>query len=150
MKRIILYGTVLLFALGCSKDKFETKPRLEIASVDQMEVPYGGSLTVTLKYFDKEGDLDSLFASRERINVKSPKLVSFYPYRIPRFPPEPEAELEYFQKSSDLRLELTGISIPGSGGQFEPDTLHIRFVAKDKAGNYSDTAILRNVIVHRQ
>ena len=34
-------------------------------------------------------------------------------------------------------------------GRLEPDTLNMKFVVKDRAGNVSDTAFLNNVVILR-
>jgi hypothetical protein len=50
--------------------------------------------------------------------------------------------------STALTLSSPAIAIPGQQGQFEPDTLRLKFVAVDKAENRSDT-VSKDVIVIR-
>jgi hypothetical protein len=51
------------------KDKFETKPELEIKNVNSKNLRQGQDLVVTLEFRDKEGDVDSiLYVVRERTN----------------------------------------------------------------------------------
>lgn len=47
----------MVVAIGCSKDKYQTKPSLEIKEVNTSDVQVGQTFTVTLKYTDKEGDV---------------------------------------------------------------------------------------------
>jgi hypothetical protein len=110
-------------------------------------------LRLNIEYTDKEGDVsDSLFITRQRLNMKKPVTSKESPYDIPSFPTmnkgEFEITLDYF---NDLTFNLTPIPIPGSGNpaKNEIDTLRLKIVAKDKAGNKSDTLVVDNVYVIR-
>lgn len=145
----VLLGTLIL--LACDKDKFETKPQIEIKSTNTDIVPLNGNLTLNLTVTDKEGDVDdSLIIVRERLNrrAQAPRTRRI-DYKIPDFPDKSSVELEVFLAGpTALTLSSPAINIPGQQGKFEPDTLRLKFVARDKAKNTSDTAT-RDVIVIR-
>jgi hypothetical protein len=152
MKKLVISLTLVFLVAACSKDKFETKPHLKITSVSNKQLAFNEPLSVTLEFTDKEGDVsDSFFIVRQRLNQHDPVTANPLPYKIPDFPKTQKGEFEVnlgFQ--NELTLNLDPIRIPGTNpAQNEPDTMVLKFVAKDKGGNYSDTATLDNLIVER-
>lgn len=150
MKSTLLFAVALFIFTACEKDKFQTKPQLEIKSVNTRFVGQNQDLIVRIEFTDKEGDVsDSLFVVRERLNrrrplTERPRLIK---YNIPTFnnkDGEFEVKLEY-QRA--LTLALSPIRIDTIRN--EPDTLRLKFVAKDLAGNFSDTATVDDIIVAR-
>ena len=142
----------LIVFLSCGKDKFQTIPHLKYKSKNTDVVPLNGNLRVTLIYTDKEGDVsDSLIIVRNRLNTRSQVILPPSPYKIPSFPDATKGEFEVnFRYNFDLIVGLPPIRITGSNPiQYEPDTMTLKFVARDKAGNKSDTASTV-VIVNRQ
>lgn len=144
----LLLGTLV----ACNKDKFETKPQLKLKSVNNNEVRYNGNLVVNLEFTDKEGDVnDSLFVIRERMNVRGP-IVSFpTPFKIPNFPERNQGELQInFDFQTELVFGIPAIRIPGTvPSQYETDTLRLKFVARDKEGNLSDTLTVNDIFIER-
>lgn len=150
--RVLLAVITSLAVFGCGKGKFETVPKLKVVSKSTDIVALNGSFNVRLEYTDKEGDVnDSLIIVRQRLNVNGPVTPAPSPYKIPNFPNTTKGEFEVdFRYSLDLTLNLARIRIIGSNPtQYEPDTMLLKFVARDKAGNKSDTAST-SVIVNRQ
>ncbi len=151
MKAVFVLVVGVLVLVACNKDKFETKPTIEIKSTSGDVVPRNSDFRVTLTVTDKEGDVDdSLYVIRERLNRRAaaPRTRTL-PYKIPTFPDKSKVEFEIIlDNSTALTLSSPAITIPGQTGQFEPDTLSLKFVAVDKAKNKSDT-VSRNVIVIR-
>jgi len=143
----------LIIALGmiaCDKDKFQTVPQLTLRSISPEVVGVGNNLQINVEYTDKEGDVsDSLFIIRQRLNKKRPVTSAESPYDIPTFPTMGKGEFEitlgYY---THLTFNLTPIPIPGMSKN-EIDTLRLKIVAKDKAGNKSDTLVVDNVYVIR-
>lgn len=134
--------------LACSKDKFETKPSLEIKSVNTKNLNLGQNFIVELEFKDKEGDVDSvLFIIRERINRLGRRTVS-NGYTVPNFPNQHKGEI---QVTLDYARQLTGgfSTIPLPGGRVQPDTMNIKFVLKDRKNNVSDTVAVTNVVITR-
>ena len=68
MRMKIKYGSIaiiLMILFACSKNEYETKPKISIKSVSPHFVPLNGSLNVRLEFKDKEGDVDdSLYVIR--------------------------------------------------------------------------------------
>lgn len=153
MKQVAIFSALLFVFTACGKDKFQTTPQLKIKSVNTHNVSSGQPLVVNIEFTDKEGDVsDSFFIIRQRLNAKDP--FSALPVGIP-LPKYPKAVKGEFQVNLDYFTVLTTgnyqpIHIPGSvPPKNEPDTMLLKFVAKDKGGHYSDTATLDNIFVER-
>ena len=140
-----------MLLVACGKDKFETKPTIEIKSKSGDVIPRNSDLVVDLRVTDKEGDVDdSLVVVRERLNARAiGDRVRELKYKIPEFPDNTSVDMEVvLENAMALTLALEKIPIPGTGGEFEPDTLSMKFVVIDKAKNVSDT-VSTNVVVIR-
>lgn len=153
MKTRVLLALIISVALfACGKDKFQTVPQLKVKSKNTDVVSLNGTLRVILEYTDKEGDVsDSLIIVRQRLNKNGPLILSPSPYKIPDFPNTDKGQIQIeFRYSQDLTFNIPRLRIIGSNPiQYERDTMLLKFVARDKAGNKSDTAST-NVIVERQ
>jgi hypothetical protein len=151
MKRIFVFCVLTLAIIACSKDKVESQPHLKFKSYNSDVVPSNGFLRATLDFTDQEGDLDSVFVTRQRLNKRGPSYFQFYYGNTPEFGKQNRGELQIdFNVAQDLIFGLPAISVPGSNPpRFEPDTLLLRFYVKDKAGHTSDTAAASNLIVIR-
>lgn len=152
MKSIITISVLFIVILACNKDKFQTKPQLTVKSVSDKLIPFNGGIDVTLGFTDKEGDVnDSIFVVRERLNRRGPLVRPASPYKIPAFPNTTQGEfIVSLQYSAGLTFGISPIRIIGSNpARNEPDTMNLKFVARDKAGNKSDTVTVGNVIVTR-
>lgn len=150
MKKNLVFCLFLAVLAGCSKGKFQTKPQLIVKSTNTDIVPKNGTLRVTLEFTDKEGDVsDSLLIVRQRLNRKGKVDGLLSPYKLPSFPNTSKGEIQVdLEYQFGLVFNLNPIAIPGSVPQkFEPDTLNLKFVARDKAGNKSDTATVTVVVI---
>jgi hypothetical protein len=150
------YGSIFVFLFilimpGCGKDKFQTKPQLKFKSKNTDVVQLNQALRINIEYTDKEGDVDdSLLVVRQRLNRRGP-LSLLSPYGIPKFPDTNKGEFEVtFAYQFHLIVGMPAIRVPGSNPpRNEPDTLRLKFVARDKAGNKSDTLYVDNIVVIR-
>ena len=153
MKTRIWIGLIVVFAMiACGKDKFQTVPQLKLKSRNTDVVAVNGTLVLNVEYTDKEGDVsDSLFIVRQRLNVRGPLTLPVSGYNIPDFPHTDKGEFEIsLGYQFGLVLNLPPLRIPGSNPpKNEIDTLRLKIVAKDKAGNKSDTLVVNNVYVIR-
>ena len=151
MRVILIILTVTLIFLACSKDDFETKPQIEIKSASPKVVPQNGNMIVDLNFTDKEGDLDAVYIWKVRLNkLKRPTVRDSIPPRlIPEFPKNQKGELELNLTYQDHLLSAQSPRRDPITGRLEPDTLNMKFVVKDKAGNVSDTAFLNNIVILR-
>src|SRR5689334_19922926 len=131
MKMILATAIITIFLLACSKDKLESKPRLEFGDYNRT-VDSPGVMTIRINFFDKEGDLDetSFTAIKNRLNQFPPatNLGDTFRLTTPAFPAKDEGEisfsLDYTRLDEDLRTN---------------DTIRFKFAVTDKKGNMSDT-----------
>jgi hypothetical protein len=146
---LFILSLVIVIVVACSKDKFKTKPTLDIKSVNTKNVQLGNDLNVNLEFTDKEGDVDSvIYVIRQRINRRAP-LTRNNDYVVPSFPKATRGEiLVSLDHARQLTQGFSTISLPGS--MVQDDTMNIKFVLKDRAGNTSDTAVLNTVVIKRQ
>lgn len=149
---LFLMSLILITVIACNKDKFETKPQLKFKSKNTDLVQVNGDLRINIEYTDKEGDVDdSLIVVRQRLNRRGPIILSPSPYGIPSFPDTNKGQFEItFAYQLGLIFGIPALTIPGSFPvQRETDTLVLKFVARDKAGNKSDTLTVSNIYVKR-
>ncbi len=153
MKTGLFIALLFTFAfLACNKDRFETKPQLKFKSKNTDIVGINGNLRLLIEFTDKEGDVsDSLLIVRQRLNKRGPVTLPASPYGIPKFPATKKGEFEItLEYQFGLIFGLSPLRIIGSNPpQNEPDTLNLKIVARDKAGNKSDTLTIENIIVRR-
>jgi len=151
MKRIIVFCAFILAITACNKDKVESNPHLKFKSFSSDVVPSNGQLRVILEFTDQEGDLDSVFVTRQRLNRRGPTYTDFFYEHTPEFGNQNRGEL---QLNIDIALQLVSnlgaLRVPGSSpAVYEPDTLLMRFYVKDKQGHTSDTTSPKQLIVIR-
>jgi hypothetical protein len=153
MKTRIWLALIITFVMiSCGKDKFETIPQLEYKSRNTDIVPVNGSLRLNVEFRDKEGDVsDSVLIVRQRLNKRGPVQLPANPYGIPHFPTTNKGEFEItLDYQFQLITGLAPIRIVGSNPvKNEVDTLRLKIVARDHAGNKSDTLVVDNVYVIR-
>lgn len=144
MKRIppIFIFSIALLIIACGKDKFETKPKLEIKDYSSKELVKGEVLTIRMNYFDKEGDLNGapVIGIIKRTNLiplpTAQDKVDTFRNNLPNFPSKENGEIS-FQLPYDFLKE----------SQTENDTLVFRFSVADLAGNKSDTITSDTVVI---
>ena len=72
MKRIVIVAFIAGIFAACSKDKFESVPRIEIKEFGPEEVQKGQVIRLTANIFDQEGDLqDTLYVYRRIFNANT-------------------------------------------------------------------------------
>lgn len=138
--------------IACNKDKFQTIPQLKLKSKNTDRVGLNGALQLIIEYTDKEGDVsDSLIMVRQRLNVRGRMQTPPSPYKIPPFPNTDRGEFEVtLNYQFGLIFGIPPLRITGSNPpRNEVDTLRLKFVARDKAGNKSDTLVVDNIYVER-
>ena len=149
---IILVFILAVMAIACDKDRFQTVPQLKLKSRNTDIVPNGGTLELTIEFTDKEGDVtDSIIFVRERLNRKSSLRTAPSSYPLPSYPKMDKGEFELaLEYQRHLVTAIGRIPIPGTNPtKYEVDTMLVKIVARDKAGNKSDTLIVENVYVIR-
>jgi hypothetical protein len=148
MRLIYVMGAVLLFAAGCKKDNFTTKPQLKIKSINFAEITGSQTLIFTIRITDKEGDFTSYFGvSTKTPNCPASDFIDSTIFKIP------EDFITSKNNDGEIELALTKSQrhsnlCPGTGSTFKTDTTVFSFWTKDKAGNTSDTVRSEPVIIH--
>lgn len=152
MQRFLVFMLALVIIASCNKDKLQTKPYIKIKSEGPSQVSNGGIFSLEFEYGDKEGDIsNTLFVQKIRTNSrKVPTLRDTFSLRMPDIPKFPQGNLEvtlYYQNHL-----ISAVNPPNLGGSppvYENDSLIIRFVLRDKAGNTSDTVSTKPIVVSR-
>lgn len=141
----ILVISLVVLAIACGKDKFETKPRLEIKDYNSKEIEPNQGLKIRISYFDKEGDIDDapMIAIRQRLNMLPPNplqdLADTFRTQLPEFPAKDNGEITFELPYASLTEDLN-----------ENDTIVFRFAVTDRAGNNSDTITTDQIVIKKQ
>ncbi len=153
MQKLVLYSSLCLIVIAaCSKDKFQDKPTIEIKSITPTYVTAlsGAYTEIEMEFTDKQGDLDSVYLFKERLNTRvKPILAPFLPYPVPKFPEKSKGVLKVTLYNTDLAATATPNSKPDEPFGKEPDTIQFKIVVRDKSGNVSDTTTTEQLIIER-
>ncbi len=137
---VIFVFSLATLIVACGKDKFETKPRLEIKDYSSKEIFNGQGLRIRINFFDKEGDLNDaqMIGIRERLNSIPPNQDKSDTFRaqLPDFPAKENGEI-VFELNYDALSEDANRN----------DTMVFRFAVTDRAGNKSDTITSDQIVV---
>jgi hypothetical protein len=145
---VILFVTVIV---ACNKNKYQTKPTLELKSMNGNVVPAGAQLLLEFDFTDKEGDVNNaLFVQKIRTNKqKVPTIRDTFSLPVPEFPKNTKGLI---QALLDYSQHLTSAINPPKDpvtNKNQHDTLILRFVLRDRAGNASDTVTTDPVVILR-
>lgn len=145
--RFVLVSAIIVLVLGCTKDKFTTKPQLKYKSVNTKTVSGSQELRISLTLTDKEGDYTQFLGVKK--TVKGCSLSNFIDsskFFIPGdFINSKELEGEVVVILDNSTRGSNACSLPG--GATRPDTTVYSFWTRDKAGNVSDTAFTPEIII---
>src|SRR5687768_5025356 len=95
MKAILIVLSSIWIFVACSKDSFETKPKIDIKSATPKVVPQNGSMIINLDFTDKEGDLEAVYIWKTRLNkIVRPTVRDSISPAIPDFPKNQKGEIE--------------------------------------------------------
>ena len=150
---LLVLSALVVIALACNKDKFQTKPTISIKSLNADFIPLNGSLVITLTCTDKEGDVqDSVIIIKRRLNKRVvPTNLDTIRYKFPVFPISTRTEVVATLFYQQIISAQNPPTIPGSNPpQKERDTLILRLAVRDNGGHTSDTIETKQIIVHRQ
>jgi hypothetical protein len=135
--------SLAILLIACGKDKYETKPKLEIKDYSSKEIFAGSQLNIRISYFDKEGDLSQapIIGILRRLNIfpLPPSLdkVDTIRTNLPEFPKNDDGEITFSLPYDFLKESTT-----------ENDTIMFRFSVTDRAGNTSDTVDSAPIVIH--
>jgi hypothetical protein len=139
---LIAILSLTLLHFSCSKDKFETVPKIKIKSYNTDALSRNQQLIIKLEFTDKEGDLGNgkFVYIPKRLNQRPlPPIIPDYDSVKNVIPEFPDKNLGEFVLTLDYNFLRKGPS--------EPDTIFMRFVAVDRAGNKSDTVDSKQLII---
>lgn len=144
MKKFILFLPVC-FLIACGKDSFETKPQIEIESYNTKTLPPNADLVINLKFTDKEGDLGKGQFTYEPVRLNRRGLPPSVPGYSPVNLPIPDFN-DHNKGEFELKMQWKFLHKSDQ----ENDTIRLKFVAMDRAGNISDTVESDQVVILRQ
>lgn len=144
---IVLLLTGLLIN-ACSKDKFQTKPKLTFKSVSTERLTANSTIQFTIRFTDAEGDIqDSIWVQKVTRNCANSNFSARY--KIPTFTATKNLEGEFeVCFAYGINLGCPPIREPQCLGQ--NDTCIFRFWARDLAGNVSDTINSSTIVIVRR
>ena len=141
---LAILAVFTVFLAACSKDKFATKPRIEVKDYNSKEIGLNGQLTIRLDYFDKEGDLGTgnFYAVRQRLNIQPLSLSDAdrpdtLRYPLPSFPDKNKGEIVLQLNYNDFLKESLS----------KNDTINFKIAVEDRGGNKSDTITTDNIVI---
>ena len=145
---ILVLGLVIA---ACNKDKFQTKPTLELKSMNGNVIPVGSSLLVEFEFTDKEGDVnDTLFVKKVRLNkLKVPTIRDSFGLPVPDFPKNTKGTIQVLMDNAFYLASAANPPKDPVSGKNQSDTLILKFTLKDRANNVSDTVTTGQIIVLR-
>lgn len=132
--KFIVFATLItsIFFASCGKG-LTTKPQISIESINTV-IPVDGQLDAKLKFTDKQGDLGggTFTAIRVRMNTLAAPPGDSLPDTIldsiPNFPNNSVGEFEFTLDANSFHEQI-----------FRNDSVVMKFVVIDRAGNKSDT-----------
>lgn len=144
-------GLALLIVTACNKDKFNTKPSLELRSVSSYTAGASDGITFQFNFTDKEGDISNLLYVRKlRINKRVTATVrDSFALAVPNFPKKSNGILQVAMDYQNYLISAINPPSSGNPPKAENDTLIFKFVLKDEANNISDTVTTDKIVVLR-
>ena len=142
---LVIATAVTIFA--CNKDKFQTKPTIEVKALSTKEVPApNGTMNLRLTFTDKEGDLGNGVLTYIRVRTNSTPIPNPGTYdkidtirtNLPEFPSKTKGEI-------DIHFDYNYLDEDPNRN----DSMFFKITVQDTGGNNSDT-ISTPVVVARQ
>src|SRR5689334_7040596 len=145
MKRIPALGILSLIVLlaACGKDKFQTKPRIEVKDYSSKHIQRNSRVVLRLNFFDKEGDIGEghFYLFRQRTNKLPPdnqhNRADILNYTLPSFTNKDQGEIRIDLQEANFLSESI----------VENDTMFFKIAVTDRAGNTSDTLVTDQIVV---
>ncbi len=146
--RYFLILVMIGLVVGCTKNKFTTKPQLKIKSISSTEISGSQTLTIVLTLTDKEGDYSDFFAVKKTVSNPCPGS-NFTDSSLFLLPQD---FINSKSSEGEVTISLDQIhrganTCPAQGGGVRPDTCTYSFWTRDRAGNLSDTVTTKPIII---
>lgn len=141
--KIIYILLLIIGALACNKDKFATRPSLEVKKIENNPTSPDTFLALYLNYTDREGDINGAKLSylRIRTNIRpitNPGVndqVDTVVTEMPEFTPNIKGEIKILVPYAFMNEDPT-----------VNDSMVFKIVLTDLAGNASDTLLTPKVV----
>jgi hypothetical protein len=145
MRYTILFASISLLIIGCTKNKFTTAPQLKYKSVNTTELHKGEIIVFKLSFTDGDGDLqDSIMV--EKIEPTCTSSYFRQKYKLPLFPTTKDTEGEF---EISFGYSVSNYPLLKAPQCNRNDTCYFRFMLKDKAQNTSDTVKSETIIIYK-
>lgn len=150
MKLPFLIASIALCVLiaACSKDKYTTKPKLELKSVSGKDFPSKAVLNFQFTVTDKEGDIQNTLWVQKVSLLSICNDTTSWPgaYQVPDFSSTKNLKVEMdvnycYNCGNDSPYPII------SGCPQRDDSCYFKFWLKDKAGNVSDTVTSPTIVL---
>jgi len=144
---IICIALSIITLIACDKDKFQTKPNIEIKSLSTKEVPaQNGIMNIRLTFTDKEGDIGRGVLTYIRVRTNGTPIpdpnnndkIDTIRTPVPDFPAKNTGEMDVYFDYNFMNED-----------PIRNDTMYFKFTVMDLDGNSSDT-ISSPLVVARQ
>jgi hypothetical protein len=152
MKYTLLIVAALVVLMSCGKNNYQTKPQIKVKSVNTTTLPQNGDalLVTTYSFTDKEGDIkNGTFTYLPVLLNKRPlsnTTIGYQPIDLPidfDIPDNSKADFELRLQRANIYLDI----VQGAPTNDKNDTILIKAVFKDAAGNVSDTATTDKIVL---
>ncbi len=150
-KGLLALAALVVIVIACNKDNYQTKPSLKLKSLSGENLAVNSPLYVVFEFTDKEGDVnDTLYVRKLRLNKRVvPTLRDSFRLKVPDFPKNSKGTISFQMDYQNYLISAQNPPTSGNPPKAEPDTLIMKFVLKDKAGNVSDTVTTGQIIIAR-
>jgi len=129
--KILIVAVCAILVVACSKDKYNTTPKLTFKNVNGDVFPQGANIRFTFEVTDKEGDIqDTMWLEKISYSCGEDGHI-LSPNRVPDFTTRKD-----LQADIDINV-LYGTDLGGCTGK--TDSCYFQFWIKDKEGHVSDT-----------
>ena len=146
--KLSLAALIMLGCVTCSKDTFNTTPSLKFVSVNGSVFPQPSTVSFTLEFTDKEGDINDTVWIQRVSTVTACESLSFIDsFPIPDIGSQHNVKGE-FEFSFAYPPQGAGANL--SACSLHDDTSYFRFWMHDKALHVSDTVQSPNIVLLQQ
>lgn len=147
MRAKLLFLGLICTLIACTKDKFQSKPQLELKRVNPTTLNPNNFITFDFVVTDSEGDIqDTLYI--QKIVPGCTNSSYSLKYKMPNFAAtknlKADVEVTFFH---GLAPGYVAIGDPQCNRN---DTCTFKFWLKDKANNRSDTVTISNIVIVRR
>jgi hypothetical protein len=148
--RNLLTGLILFTIISCKKDGGGSLS-IKLTSLSATNIQVGEDLLVNFDFTDKGGHpIDTIYIGKTRINqIQTVTQGDSFYISAPGYDGSPKGQMQLDLGYEDFLISAITPPQYGTPPVDYPDSLIFQFVAKDNAGNVSDTVTTGLIIVQR-